>query len=174
MKLRTPHEFAQPCFLTRSHRLRADGVTVRHVRVQATPEAVRLVQEQGGTAVCMGKEIALLPRLVHLPRDVERASHEAVPSRRRRRDRALPRPEPRQPPRARDRSEGTSPSALARVLGRLRVRRLDLAPTRARGKVDKQTTEESARIRHCATQGCQQRMTQPRARCTNWGRLALT
>lgn len=26
----------------------ADGVTVRHVRVQATPEAVRLVQEQGG------------------------------------------------------------------------------------------------------------------------------
>jgi hypothetical protein len=32
----------------RLRRLRSDGVTVRHVRVQATPEAVRLVQEQGG------------------------------------------------------------------------------------------------------------------------------
>jgi len=31
-----------------SRRLRPDGVTVRHVRVQATPEAVRLVQAQGG------------------------------------------------------------------------------------------------------------------------------
>jgi hypothetical protein len=32
----------------RLRRLRSDGVTVRYVRVQATPEAVRLVQEQGG------------------------------------------------------------------------------------------------------------------------------
>jgi hypothetical protein len=42
-------EFGRPCSsrpLAATER--SDGVTVRHVRVQATPEAVRLVQEQGG------------------------------------------------------------------------------------------------------------------------------
>jgi hypothetical protein len=42
-------EFGRPLFLTTAcRRLRSDGVTVRHVRVQAAPGAVRLVQEQGG------------------------------------------------------------------------------------------------------------------------------
>jgi hypothetical protein len=42
-------EFGRPLFLTTAcGGLRSDGVTVRHVRVHATPEAVRLVQEQGG------------------------------------------------------------------------------------------------------------------------------
>ena len=46
------------------------GGTVRHVRVQASPEVVRLIQERGGK-LYVSQEIDVLRRLADLPRDLE-------------------------------------------------------------------------------------------------------
>ena len=78
--------------------------------------------------------LAIATRMARVPINAPR-THQNRGSRRSHRRPERPRYQARG---ARDRGEGTSPQARARVLGRLRVRRLAVAPTRARGKADEQ------------------------------------
>ena len=81
-------------------------------------------------AVRLGQKSALLPRLAHLSRDLERARRAVVSPGRRRGDRALPGRTPRPTRGARDRGEGASSQARARIL-KLRVHRLAAAVSRS-------------------------------------------
>jgi hypothetical protein len=115
--------------------------------VQATPGAVRLVQEQGGqlyvwakrSRCCHGSLTFLETSSEPRERPFRRVDADEIELYL---DQSLGNPEELV-----IEAKGTSPQARARVLGRLRKRRLAVAPTRARGKADEQQRKRLGRSR---------------------------